>query len=181
MRKEQQPRQQKHRAQVIRERRSSCRSLESIAFVPSRPRVWLHQPRLNRRSSLTSRPASSYASRRKALSRTLGRWTANLQSWRAHKSEPNGIGNSNEGYKALREKLIQEGTVSLTSDGLLRFAHSRIFASPSAAGAVIVGRSANGRTLGKLQGTRMTYGTWQNHGLEDASGAQQEQATVDGD
>jgi hypothetical protein len=59
--------------------------------------------------------------------------------------------------------------------------HDQVFASPSAAGAVIIGRSANGRTIWKVEGTEMSYGTWQNQGVEEASEANQEQVTADTD
>lgn len=77
---------------------------------------------------------------------------------------------SEHGYKALREKLLQEGAISAGEDGSLRFAHDQVFASPSPAGAVIVGRAANGRTIWKVQETGINYGTWQNQGVEEAAG-----------
>jgi hypothetical protein len=79
-------------------------------------------------------------------------------------------GTSNDGYNALREKLLQDCTIAPIADGSLRFTHDQVFASPSAAGAVIVGRSANGRTIWKVQGTAMNYGKWQNQGIEEPAG-----------
>ena len=79
------------------------------------------------------------------------------------------IGTSNDGYKALRDKLLQAGTITTSGDvSQLRFA----FGSPSAAGAVIVGRSANGRTIWKVQDTGINYGNWQDQGVEEAAGGQ---------
>jgi hypothetical protein len=45
----------------------------------------------------------------------------------------------------------------------------QVVASPSAAGAVIVGRSENGLTIWKVQRTGMPYGNWQNQGVEEAA------------
>ncbi|WP_326547301.1 GIY-YIG nuclease family protein [Mycolicibacterium sp. ND9-15] len=79
------------------------------------------------------------------------------------------VGPSNHGYEALREKLLHEGAIGPAEDGSLRFAHDTVFASPSAAAAVVVGRTANGRIEWKVQGTGLTYGAWQNQGVDDAS------------
>ena len=79
------------------------------------------------------------------------------------------VGTSNDGYKALRDKLLQEGTIAPAEDGSLRFTHDQVFTSPSAAGAVIVGRNANGRTIWKVQGTGINYGSWQDQGVEEAA------------
>ena len=41
------------------------------------------------------------------------------------------IGTSNDGYKALRDKLLQEGTIAPgEDDGPLRFTHDSVFTSP---------------------------------------------------
>ncbi len=82
------------------------------------------------------------------------------------------IGTSNDGYKALREKLIQEGVITAAADGAIQFTQDQVFASPSAAAAVILGRSANGRTIWKVQGTGINYGMWQDQGVEEATGTQ---------
>ncbi len=49
-------------------------------------------------------------------------------------------------YKALHEKLVQEAAL-VPDNGCrtMRFAHDQVFASPSAAAAVVVGRTSNGR------------------------------------
>ncbi|WEK68103.1 MAG: GIY-YIG nuclease family protein [Candidatus Chryseobacterium colombiense] len=51
----------------------------------------------------------------------------------------------NYGYKTLREELILDGTISKNSLGNLIFNKDHLFNSPSAAAAVIVGYSINGR------------------------------------
>ncbi|RUP05930.1 MAG: GIY-YIG nuclease family protein [Mycobacterium sp.] len=77
---------------------------------------------------------------------------------------------SHHGYKALREQLIQEGALAPADNGAVQFAHDQVFASPSAAAAVIAGRSANGRIEWKVQGTGISYGSWQNQAIEQPAG-----------
>jgi len=73
----------------------------------------------------------------------------------------------NAGYKALKEKLESDGTLSPTQDGSKNvFTHDQVFASPSAAGAVIVGHAANGRTKWRIPETGMNYGDWQTEGAD---------------
>ena len=55
----------------------------------------------------------------------------------------------NYGYKTLRDKLIQDGTIQMTTEGFLVFVKKHLFTSPSAAAAVIVGYSINGRRTWK--------------------------------
>jgi len=76
---------------------------------------------------------------------------------------------ADDGYKRLREKLEEDGTLALTDDGSSRrFTRNQVFASPSAAAAVVAGRSANGRVEWKVQGTNLSYGSWQSEGVERA-------------
>jgi hypothetical protein len=73
------------------------------------------------------------------------------------------------GYKRLREKLEEDGTLAPTDDGSLRrFTRNQVFASPSAAAAIVTGRSANGRSAWKVQGTGLSYGSWQSEGVDRA-------------
>lgn len=51
----------------------------------------------------------------------------------------------NYGYKTLRDELIQDGTIQKSQNDKLVFAKKYLFSSPSAAAAVIVGYSINGR------------------------------------
>lgn len=72
-------------------------------------------------------------------------------------------------YRSLREKLENDGTLVPSVDGVnMRFTHNQVFASPSAAAAVVTGRSANGRNEWVLPGARTTYGDWQQRGVEEA-------------
>ena len=48
----------------------------------------------------------------------------------------------------------------------MRFARDQVFASPSAAAAVVVGRAANGRNDWKIPGTAVSYGNWQARGID---------------
>lgn len=72
-----------------------------------------------------------------------------------------------DGYRRLRDKLEQDGTLVPTADGTLAvFTRSQVFASPSAAAAIVSGRSSNGRVEWKLQSSGMSYGSWQNQEIE---------------
>lgn len=72
-------------------------------------------------------------------------------------------------YKVLREKLVQEGAIVPGHDGrAMRFARDQVFASPSAAAAVVLGRTANGRNDWKVQGSGVSFGDWQAQGIEQA-------------
>lgn len=76
-----------------------------------------------------------------------------------------------DGYRRLREKLEQEGTLVPAIDGKLTvFTRNQVFASPSAAAAIVAGRSANGRTAWRIQSTGVTYGDWQNQQIEPTFG-----------
>jgi Domain of unknown function (DUF4357) len=71
------------------------------------------------------------------------------------------------GYTALRQKLEKDGTLVAAESGVsMRFAYDHVFPSPSAAAAVVAGRSANGRNEWKRPGSGLTYGAWQNQGVE---------------
>lgn len=72
-----------------------------------------------------------------------------------------------DGYRRLRDKLEHDGTLVPTADGKLAvFTRSQVFASPSAASAIVSGRNSNGRVEWKLQSTGVTYGSWQNQAIE---------------
>jgi hypothetical protein len=68
-------------------------------------------------------------------------------------------------YVALRERLERDGTIDTTTDPAV-FTKNQVFASPSAAAAVVAGRSANGRTSWVEDSTGLTYGAWQNRDLD---------------
>jgi hypothetical protein len=69
-------------------------------------------------------------------------------------------------YRVLREKLAREGAIVPGPDGrTMRFARDQVFASPSAAAAVVVGRTANGRNDWKAQDSGVSFGDWQVQGI----------------
>lgn len=66
-------------------------------------------------------------------------------------------------YRALRHQLVDEGRLIDSDDPpLLVFAEDVSFSSPSAAAAVVMGRTANGRIEWKVEGTGQTYQEWQD-------------------
>ena len=70
-------------------------------------------------------------------------------------------------YKALYEKLVEEKVLISEHDGRsMRFVHDQVFASPSAAAAVVTGRQSNGRVEWKIEGSAITFGDWQTQGIE---------------
>lgn len=78
-------------------------------------------------------------------------------------------GGEGHSYTSLRAKLEQDGTLVPTSDGsAMRFTRNHVFASPSAAAAIVAGRSANGRAEWLVKNTRRTYGQWETEGIEEA-------------
>lgn len=71
------------------------------------------------------------------------------------------------GYRALRERLLADGSlVSGASADLLTFATDVVFASPSAAAAVVAGRSASGPIEWKVAETGQSYRDWRAATLE---------------
>ncbi len=65
-------------------------------------------------------------------------------------------------YTELFKELVRSGVLALTSDGRHReFTRDYAFSSPSAAAAVVSGRSANGRTQWLTETSGQTYGGWQ--------------------
>jgi hypothetical protein len=70
-------------------------------------------------------------------------------------------------YKALYEKLVEEKVLIPERDSRsMRFARDQVFASPSAAAAVVTGRQSNGRVEWKTEGSAITFGDWQTQGIE---------------
>lgn len=75
--------------------------------------------------------------------------------------------NGNGSYVALRDRLERDGTIDTSAEPAV-LTKNQVFASPSAAAAIVAGRSANGRTSWLEEQTGLTYGDWQNRDLEDA-------------
>jgi hypothetical protein len=53
----------------------------------------------------------------------------------------------------------------------MQFVRDHVFASPSAAAAVVTGRQANGRLGWKMQDSAISFGEWQTQGIEQFTGA----------
>lgn len=71
------------------------------------------------------------------------------------------------GYENLRTRLEQDGAIGKNlNKKIAYFTKNQVFASPSAAAAVVAGRSANGRTSWIAPSTGLTFGDWQNQGTE---------------
>lgn len=66
-----------------------------------------------------------------------------------------------QGPRDKRARLIQEGVLANSSDGLLRFTQDYTFDSPSAAAVVVAGTPLNGRHYWKLKGKGISYKEWQ--------------------
>lgn len=75
------------------------------------------------------------------------------------------------GYQDLHQQLCHEGILEPYALGLRRFTKDYAFASPSAAAAVVSGRSTNGREQWKLESTGQSYATWQNQQLNPSPAA----------
>jgi Domain of unknown function (DUF4357) len=74
-------------------------------------------------------------------------------------------------YKALHEALVRDRVLVPDPPGsLLRFARDYVFASPSAAAAVVTGRNANGRIEWRIQGSGMNFGEWQLRDIVSSPG-----------
>ena len=72
-----------------------------------------------------------------------------------------GTGYVQQSYGPLKEKLIADGCLVQHGDEKLQFAKPWPFRSPSAAAAVVLDRSSNGRTEWKVRGSKQTYHEWQ--------------------
>jgi hypothetical protein len=71
------------------------------------------------------------------------------------------------GYRALRDRLLADGSlIPAASTDLLTFATDVVFASPSAAAAVVAGRSASGPIEWKVAETGQPYRDWRAATLE---------------
>lgn len=72
---------------------------------------------------------------------------------------------SGQGYRDLHAKLIEDGSLRLRGASA-EFTRDVVFNSPSAAGAVVCGRSCNGRTEWQTaDGT--SFGAWEGRGLTE--------------
>ncbi|MEA9988162.1 GIY-YIG nuclease family protein [Pseudomonas sp. RTS1] len=73
------------------------------------------------------------------------------------------------GYQGLFKQLVGEGVMVAQGGNNLVFSDDYAFSSPSAAAAVVCGRSANGRTSWLVEGTGQTYAAWQDQQLNSVT------------
>ena len=66
------------------------------------------------------------------------------------------------GDESLYRQMIEDGALVPGTEGLMVFGDDQSFSSPSAAAAVVAGRSANGRISWVVKETGQTYGAWQD-------------------
>jgi len=69
------------------------------------------------------------------------------------------------GYQGLFQQLLADGVLAEDGTDHLTFGDDYAFNSPSAAAAVVSGRSANGRIVWSVDGTGQTYAAWQDQQL----------------
>jgi hypothetical protein len=73
-------------------------------------------------------------------------------------------------YTNQFNELVKVGVLAPLADGKLReFNRDYAFSSPSAAASVVAGRTANGRTHWRVEGTDQSYGDWQDQRVTAAS------------
>lgn len=71
------------------------------------------------------------------------------------------------GYSSLRARLEADGSLVPSDDNAtMVFVRDQVFASPSAAAAVMLGRPSNGRLEWRVEGGGASYGDWQTTLLE---------------
>jgi hypothetical protein len=72
------------------------------------------------------------------------------------------------GYQKLHAQLMSQGVLSAEGapPGMLRFTAPYAFNSPSAASAVLLARSDNGRKSWRVAGSNMSYAEWQSQQVE---------------
>lgn len=71
-------------------------------------------------------------------------------------------GKHNPGYKDIHAAFLQDGTLKVIDDVRAVLTRDVVFSSPSAAAAVMAGRSVNGRTAWIDPTSGLTFGDWQN-------------------
>ncbi|GGX51316.1 hypothetical protein GCM10007385_19900 [Tateyamaria omphalii] len=70
-------------------------------------------------------------------------------------------GYTQHSYSELKAKLIADGVLFEQASDKLRFSKPWSFKSPSAAAAIVLDRSSNGRIEWKVKGSKQTYHDWQ--------------------
>lgn len=74
------------------------------------------------------------------------------------------------GYSRVHQALIEKGKIVIDTSGTALFTTDVSFSSPSAAAAVVRGRSASGPREWRVKGTRKSYADWQNEQLDIMAG-----------
>ena len=88
-------------------------------------------------------------------------------------------GSASTNYADLKQELIAKGVLAATPDGSsYQFTSAHAFRSPSAAGAVVLDRSSNGRIEWKVVGTGQTYHAWQEAKAQATLAAASQSETV---
>ncbi|MGL6160415.1 GIY-YIG nuclease family protein [Microbulbifer sp.] len=73
------------------------------------------------------------------------------------------------GYQNLFRQMVEDGVLAPSGSGPRQFTSDCAFSSPSAAAAVVCGRSANGRITWINTATGQTYGAWQDQLVSSAN------------
>lgn len=73
------------------------------------------------------------------------------------------------GYQGLFQQLVGDGVLVADGSAHLSFSDDYAFSSPSAAAAVVSGRSANGRVSWVVEDSGETYAAWQDQQLHDTA------------
>jgi len=76
------------------------------------------------------------------------------------------VGQHKHGYRLLWKKLSDDGVLApINGGGLRHFTRDQVFASPSAAAAVVLGRPSNGRLEWREVDIGTTFGEWQTRNI----------------
>ena len=73
------------------------------------------------------------------------------------------------GFGTLFQQLVADGVLVTDGSAHFLFSDDYAFSSPSAAAAVVSGRSANGRISWMVEGSDETYAAWQDQQLNDSA------------
>ncbi len=80
---------------------------------------------------------------------------------------------SYDAYRELTQKLVDDGSL-VPQGALAKFSRDVVFASPSTAGAIVTGRSCNGR-VSWVTDSGMTFGEWEQRGVGETRTARTRQ------
>jgi hypothetical protein len=86
------------------------------------------------------------------------------------KARQDWIGDKKHNYVKLHNELLAQGVLVPAGDYLV-FGQNYAFSSPSAAGAIVTGRSSRGPIEWKVHGTEKTYAEWEREEILKQSGS----------